>query len=30
MSNNYPANSNFDVSLTTTTGGIEIDADYTP
>jgi len=30
MSNNYPANNNFDVSLNTTTGGIDIDAKYTP
>ncbi len=30
QSGNYPANSNFDVSLKTTTGGIDIDAKYTP
>jgi len=29
-SDNYPANHNFDVSLETTTGGIDIDAKYTP
>jgi len=30
QSDNYPAGSNFDVSLKTTTGGINIDAKYTP
>jgi len=30
QSDNYPASSNFDVSLKTTTGGIDIDAKYTP
>ncbi len=30
QSNNYPAGNNFDVSLKTTTGGINIDAKYTP
>ena len=29
-SENYPASSNFDVSLKTTTGGIDIEAEYTP
>jgi len=29
-STNYPAGSNFNVSLKTTTGGIDIDAKYTP
>jgi hypothetical protein len=29
-SNNYPANGNFDVQLQTTTGGITINAKYTP
>jgi hypothetical protein len=28
-STNYPANSNFDISLKTTTGGIDINAEYT-
>jgi RNA polymerase subunit RPABC4/transcription elongation factor Spt4 len=30
QSNSYPAGSNFDVTLITTTGGIDIDAKYTP
>ena len=30
QSSNYPAGSNFDVNLETTTGGIDIDAKYTP
>ncbi len=30
QSNNYPAGSNFNVTLKTTTGGINIDAKYTP
>jgi hypothetical protein len=30
QSNNYPAHNNFDVSLKTTTGGIDIDVKYTP
>jgi hypothetical protein len=30
QSSNYPADHNFDVSLRTTTGGISIDAEYTP
>lgn len=30
LSDNYPAGSNFDVTLKTTTGGIDIDAKYTP
>jgi len=30
QSGNYPASSNFDTSLKTTTGGIDIDAKYTP
>jgi len=30
QSDNYPAGSNFNVSLKTTTGGIDIDAKYTP
>jgi len=30
QSNNYPAGSNFNVSLKTTTGGINIDAKHTP
>jgi len=29
-SNNYPASSNFDVALKTTTAGIDIDSKYTP
>jgi len=30
QSDNYPAGSNFNISLKTTTGGITIDAEYTP
>ncbi|MDH5390610.1 MAG: zinc-ribbon domain-containing protein [Candidatus Bathyarchaeota archaeon] len=30
QSSNYPAGSNFDVSLKTTTGGIDVDAKHTP
>ncbi len=30
QSSNYPAGSNFDVTLKTTTGRIDIDAKYTP
>jgi hypothetical protein len=30
QSSNYPAGSNFDASLKTTTGGIDVDAKYTP
>ncbi len=30
LSDNHPARSNFNVDLTTTTGGIDIDARYTP
>jgi len=29
QSDNYPANTNFDVTLKTITGGIDIDAEYT-
>ena len=29
-SENYPASSNFDVSLETTTGGVDVEAEYTP